>query len=822
MKKKGQKKFGIILAIIFFLIIATSTTLTSADSSQSDPIWIGESSTSKVWDFETSEEDNDIYTNISIVNETALELILDAFDVDSLPGNYKWDMAVCNISGINWLQYMEEDAQGGFDDSYPEDLEYVFLEYEGLPSGWCESTGGYGFVLFSSGSKNQLPEHFRLIFPNTTEEFELYFGNGTGILVGSSHTSSTEHSYTDKMVRDSNNNLHILFRDDGKDPHHWNSTDNTTFNSVADITTTDGDRMNLVIDSNDNLYATFYTSSTDGIYFANKTPDGSWSTPENIFDSDSSDSHYFVTSSMAIDSNNVIHMCIVTGAWNNSANNDWLIYTNWSLSQGWWSDDSVCNATGLINEQCYNGTWLATDDTDDTDSCDIEVDTNNNVYILTSGGDHLDIDIWSNKDDFASRNPIYEINTNRDPAIAINPNTDDIYIAFSTSGRLAFANNTADNWNGEWTFYEIDGESSIHPDIEVSNDGDIYIIYTNSSSADDDYTVFIANSSSSPDSASDWTNRTEMYKDPGNWAGAIQATMRGSTFPVFNRVTDAIEYLFWNDTDNGIYYGRIELGEIEENIYLNITLNLPPSGSSTSVSQNSTFTVNASVSCISDSPGATCGEINGTVRYNSSESGEADTSIDTDPISTPFWALTNETCGVMNSGDNCNLTWEVNATGDLDTQWYMDVNFTSNVSVLSNATEDAIVTIVNPVHLTLQWSNLNFSSMVPGEYGNGTGNTNRTYNITIESGSCNVDLYIKGTDLEKNNTNWVIGTGNITWNTTNSYPGYRLNETYYTIATNIAPSTDTTTYYWLDAPSVEYGNYTGTIWIKGCCVDESC
>ena len=316
MNKKGWEKFGITLAILFFLIVATSTTLTRADAPEHtikecynetmlhwawtctewtyDPIVkdnyfctdgyyyndynyteevcvdielpkpsvrIADSASSKEWEFNIIEEDNDIYTNISIVNETVLELILDAFDIDSLPANYKWDMAVCNISGINWLQYMEEDAQGGFDDSYPEDLEYVFLEYEGLPSDWCESTGGYGFVLFSSGSKNQLPEHFRLIFPNTTEKFELYFGNGTGILVGLSHTSSTEHSYTDKMVRDSNNNLHILFRDDGKDPHHWNSTDNTTFNSVADITTTDGDRMNLVIDSNNNLYAIYSDSS---------------------------------------------------------------------------------------------------------------------------------------------------------------------------------------------------------------------------------------------------------------------------------------------------------------------------------------------------------------------------------------------------------------------------------------------------------------------------------------------------------------------------------------------------------------------------------
>lgn len=279
-----------------------------------------------------------------------------------------------------------------------------------------------------------------------------------------------------------------------------------------------------------------------------------------------------------------------------------------------------------------------------------------------------------------------------------------------------------------------------------------------------------------------------------------------------------------NATINGVDYyvvsGITGSGGEEDSVYLNVTIILPPAGSSTSVSQNATFIVNASISCIGDTSEGRCEEINGTIRYNSSESNEANASIITLPGSEPFWALTNETCGVMVAGDNCSLQWTVNATGNITSEWFIDVNFTSNKSILSNDTADAIITIVNPLYITLQWSNLNFSSLIPGQYGDGTGNADRIYNITVEPGSCDTDLYIKGTDLEKNNTDWEIGAGNLTWNTTDSYPGFQMNTTYHLFEPGVSANTNITTYYWIDVPSVEYGDYRGYLWIKGACVGE--
>jgi len=70
--------------------------------------FIGIGGTSIEWKFDIEQEDNDIYTEVEVINETTLEITINPkYDLSSV---YKWGMAICNISGINSLQYMEEDA----------------------------------------------------------------------------------------------------------------------------------------------------------------------------------------------------------------------------------------------------------------------------------------------------------------------------------------------------------------------------------------------------------------------------------------------------------------------------------------------------------------------------------------------------------------------------------------------------------------------------------------------------------------------------------------------------------------------------------------
>src|SRR3989344_6100078 len=99
---------------------------------------------------------------------------------------------------------------------------------------------------------------------------------------------------------------------------------------------------NLLVDPSDTLYA-LWIDNSQRVYFANKTFGNSWSAYANIFNGTVCTQYCFNKISAVIDSNNVIHTCIVTGGWNASASNDWLIYTNWTQAQGWWGDGSVFN-----------------------------------------------------------------------------------------------------------------------------------------------------------------------------------------------------------------------------------------------------------------------------------------------------------------------------------------------------------------------------------------------------------------------------------------------------------------------------------------------
>jgi len=127
------------------------------------------------WNIEYLSYEEGIWTDIQPLNETMLEITVNAGEED-WPQKYGWKMAICNLSEVNSLQYLEEG------DSYPEDLVYLGYEKlvdEGLNETWCSETGGYGFILFSSGSKNQLPKYFRLKFPEGEKRIIMITGSGS-------------------------------------------------------------------------------------------------------------------------------------------------------------------------------------------------------------------------------------------------------------------------------------------------------------------------------------------------------------------------------------------------------------------------------------------------------------------------------------------------------------------------------------------------------------------------------------------------------------------------------------------------------------------
>jgi hypothetical protein len=175
----------------------------------------------------------------------------------------------------------------------------------------------------------------------------------------------------------------------------------------------------------------------------------------------------------------------------------------------------------------------------------------------------------------------------------------------------------------------------------------------------------------------------------------------------------------------------------------------------------------------------------------------------------------------LNEGDFCNLTWIVNATGDINTGWKLGVYFNSSYpEVQPNATLNATVVIVPcVVDFTLTWNSIDFGELIPNTYNNSApGNLNNAYNITVNAGSCNLDFYIRGTDLINTTLNSIIKVGNISWSNISSNLDdgfFQLSETDSLLKLNVPENTNVTTWYWLNVPPVYAGKYNGTIYITG-------
>jgi len=234
----------------------------------------------------------------------------------------------------------------------------------------------------------------------------------------------------------------------------------------------------------------------------------------------------------------------------------------------------------------------------------------------------------------------------------------------------------------------------------------------------------------------------------------------------------------------------------------------------TYVAQNYTFIINATVFC----RGGGCGNVSGTVRYNAT-SIEPDTPI-SEAEDIPLYIIdgpATKQCPTnpLDSLDEyCNLTWTINATGPVNSQWKIGVLFNStNNNTAANHTSNETIEIQEClVDITLSFSKIDFGEVLPNSYNNpALGNVNNSYNITINPGSCNLDLWIKGTDLIGYNEIYV---SNVSWSKQNdANTAQRLTYDFSLLHANATAFSNITTYYWLDMIPTFAGNYKGNITI---------
>ena len=254
--------------------------------------------------------------------------------------------------------------------------------------------------------------------------------------------------------------------------------------------------------------------------------------------------------------------------------------------------------------------------------------------------------------------------------------------------------------------------------------------------------------------------------------------------------------------------------------YLEVNLTNPNTTATLNVIQNRNFNVNATIVC-RDGP---CGEVFGTIMYNSS-SLNPDMPIGTDPGDKPFFiqeylANAKKSCGTMLSEDVCKLNWTVNATGDLDTGWRIGVLFNSSYAgIIENGTKNSTVSIFPcSVDFNLSWSSIKFGLLDPNTGPNeAPGNSKNEYNITVNPGSCNLDFYINGTALTNSILNSQIEVGNISWsNSSDNYAGsFKLSSQVGVASINVPEKTNVTIWYWINVPPVYSGYYNGMIYIFG-------
>ena len=137
-----------------------------------------------------------------------------------------------------------------------------------------------------------------------------------------------------------------------------------------------------------------------------------------------------------------------------------------------------------------------------------------------------------------------------------------------------------------------------------------------------------------------------------------------------------------NDTDDTLVTVNLPPGSI------NVTLMNATYENPVNITQDTTFNVSANISC-GGSGGAYCGNVNGTIFYNLTSNVYPDTELNGTVGEKPFYNYTNPvnySCGAMFAGDYCYVTWLVNATGYVGSDWLLNVTSKAGNGVEQNST----------------------------------------------------------------------------------------------------------------------------------------
>ncbi|RLI94248.1 MAG: hypothetical protein DRO92_03145, partial [Candidatus Altiarchaeales archaeon] len=276
--------------------------------------------------------------------------------------------------------------------------------------------------------------------------------------------------------------------------------------------------------------------------------------------------------------------------------------------------------------------------------------------------------------------------------------------------------------------------------------------------------------------------------------------------------------LYYNITEDNKANTTIEL--VTPAGILEVHLMLPPYipglgnaslNSGYKVGQNKKFVIKANVTCRN----ANCGNVQGTVRYNST-SGSPDKAINT-TADTPFYiidspALNPKSCSnnPLDVNETCIINWTINATGSIGSIWKLDVLFDATEAT-SNNTDYTTIEITKILILILSNDTIDFGTLLPGDTCNAS--LTNPITITLHNNSNDADgIYIKGTNLTSGSNQ--IGVKNITWALVdNCLLGDNLTGYWQLIQADVTAGTNIDTYYFINIPPTPSMTYTGSAYI---------
>jgi len=197
-----------------------------------------------------------------------------------------------------------------------------------------------------------------------------------------------------------------------------------------------------------------------------------------------------------------------------------------------------------------------------------------------------------------------------------------------------------------------------------------------------DYFIFESNYSGSP--------QNETYSFNGNVWSNVTKQMPSTPGIYYWKVCANNSYNRWNCTEKQYVVVVKRWLEVDWSSSSEINSSYCSQTSPCEVIQYNTFNASARVRCRTNPPGHSCGEIFGSIRYNESGT-EPNAKVE---VETGISAPNPSSCGSLSDSQLCILNWTINASGEQNSVWALDVNFSSSSYNLENDTANSYVRII--------------------------------------------------------------------------------------------------------------------------------